>query len=60
MAKAKVFLSADEEPMITRKTPRFGRLGYNAPIRRPYTLLRDGEAVEIGGTAVRAIATPST
>ena len=56
--KADVFLSADEEKMVTRKKSRRGGVIFNAPIRRAYHLLSDNDAVSAGSITVRAIATP--
>lgn len=56
--QAQVYLSADEEVMITRKKARLWGWVYNAPIKQQYHLLRDNEVVCIGSTRIRAIATP--
>jgi glyoxylase-like metal-dependent hydrolase (beta-lactamase superfamily II) len=55
---ADLYLSADEEPLITRRKARMLGLLYNFPIRRSYHRLADDEAVAVGSTRVRAIATP--
>ena len=44
--------------MIDSRTARFLRIFHNAKIGRPYTLLADGDVVDVGGTKIRAIATP--
>jgi hydroxyacylglutathione hydrolase len=56
--KAKIYLSADEEPMITRKKARMFGLIYNSKIKGPYHLLHDNDLVTAGSTSIRAIATP--
>jgi hydroxyacylglutathione hydrolase len=58
-AKARLYLGADEEPLITGKVIRF-RLGRrsNRPLDRPSVLLVDGQTVEEAGLSVQAIATP--
>ncbi|MHA1911855.1 MAG: MBL fold metallo-hydrolase [Candidatus Kariarchaeaceae archaeon] len=53
---AHIFLSVDEEQMITRKTSRFPFIK-NKPIEN-YQLLKDGEEVTLGETIVKGIATP--
>lgn len=55
---AQIYLSADEEQMINRTTPRAMGIRYNSKIKRPYRLLRDGEIVEIGKIKVQGISTP--
>jgi len=55
---AEVYLSIDEEQMITRKTPRFFGITHNPPITRDYTLLNDGDTVQAGPVRVKALATP--
>jgi len=54
---AELYLSADEEEMIQKKTPRFG-FSYNKPINKAYITLKDGEIIQAGETKVTAIATP--
>lgn len=54
---AKVLLSKNEEQMITGKTHRNGSR-YNKPINREYTLLEEGEAVQIGDITVKGMETP--
>jgi glyoxylase-like metal-dependent hydrolase (beta-lactamase superfamily II) len=56
--QAQVFLSAEEEPLVARRQPRFfGRL-YGPRLDRSHTALADGQVISIGDTEVRAIATP--
>lgn len=55
---AQIYLSEDEEQMIDGTTTRLFRLYRNPRLRRPYTLLADGDVIEIGQIKVRAIATP--
>ena len=54
---AKIYLSADEEQMITRITPRMLWI-YNYPIKRKYELISDGSIINLGVTSVQAILTP--
>ncbi len=56
--RAELYLSADEEQMITRTTPRSFGIAFNPPIQRKYTLLKDGDIVHVGATRVRALSTP--
>ncbi len=54
---AKIYLSHAEEPMITGV--RNIRRAVRSPrIRRGYTLLREGDVVEVGDARIRAIETP--
>ena len=55
---AKLYLSADEEQMIRKKTPRFFGFSYNRPINKVYTTLKDGDVIQAGETRITAIATP--
>lgn len=55
--KAELYLSVDEEQMITGKTPRFV-LFHNAPLSRRYHLVRDGETILVGTLKITTIATP--
>jgi hydroxyacylglutathione hydrolase len=55
---ADVYLSIDEEQMITRTTPRFFGFVYNPPLKNPYSLLKDGDIVQAGKTRIEALATP--
>ena len=55
---AELYLSADEEQMIHKKTPRFFGFSYNKPINKVYTTLKDGDVIQVGETKVTAIATP--
>lgn len=56
--KAKLYLSADEEAMITGKKARMFGFFYNSKIKRPYHLLHDNERITIGPMSIRAISTP--
>ncbi len=55
---AKIYLSSDEEQMITQKRARKMGIIYNFKINRPYSLLNDQELVTVGTSKIRAIATP--
>jgi hydroxyacylglutathione hydrolase len=56
-AGAEVFLSADEEQMVTGRKARM--LGIRSGrMKGPYRLLKDGDEVRAGPIRVRAIATP--
>lgn len=55
---AQIYLSANEEPMISRKVARKYGIIYNKKINRAYKLLKDDDEVEIGIIKVRAIETP--
>ena len=55
---AELYLSADEEQMIHKKTPRFFGFSYNKSINRAYTTLKDEDVIKAGETKVTAIATP--
>jgi glyoxylase-like metal-dependent hydrolase (beta-lactamase superfamily II) len=57
-ATAEVYLSVDEEQMIDKRTPRSLGFVHNAPLNRPYRLLKDGDVVRAGETKIEAIATP--
>ncbi|GAA0180961.1 hypothetical protein SH2C18_35650 [Clostridium sediminicola] len=54
---AQVFLSSDEEKMITFKKTRLLFL-FNKRIKRKYQLLNDGDEINIGKIRVKAISTP--
>jgi hydroxyacylglutathione hydrolase len=56
--RARIYLSADEEPMITGKKARMLGFIYNSKIKRLYHLLHDNEVVTISSTNILAIATP--
>lgn len=56
--KAKIYLSSDEEQMITRKTARMHRYIFNSRIKRPYNLLKDNDIITVGSAKVKAISTP--
>ena len=55
---ASIYLSHDEEQLITGKTAR--KLGciHNRRLNMPYTLLEEGDIVSVGSISVRAIETP--
>lgn len=55
--QAKVFLSKEEEPMITFKRPRLLFI-FNRRIRKEYSLLKDGDVINVGKIRVKAITTP--
>lgn len=57
---AQIYLSRDEEPLITRKIPRhfLGLSHFNSLSGATYQLLGDNDSVEIGGLIVHAITTP--
>ena len=55
---ADVYLSIDEEQMVNRTTPRFLGFVHNPPLKKPYTLLKDGDIVQAGETRIEALATP--
>lgn len=52
-----VYLSVDEEKMITFKKPRL-LLFFNKRIKRKYKLLKDGDTTYIGEIKVQSISTP--
>jgi hydroxyacylglutathione hydrolase len=52
-----VYLSVDEEKMITFKKPRL-LLFFNKTIKRKYQLLNDGDITYIGKIKVKSITTP--
>jgi glyoxylase-like metal-dependent hydrolase (beta-lactamase superfamily II) len=56
--KAEIYLSFNEEPMVTGRKARALGLFYNSPIKRPHHLLEDNEVVTAGSMRIRAIATP--
>jgi glyoxylase-like metal-dependent hydrolase (beta-lactamase superfamily II) len=56
--KAEIYLSSQEEQMITGKKARKLRFIYNSGIKRAYHLLNDNDIVTVGSTIIRAIATP--
>ena len=56
--KAEVYLSFDEERLITRQKARMLGLIYNPKINRSYHLLKDNDIVSVGSTKIQAISTP--
>lgn len=55
---ATIWLSRDEEQMITRKTARKYGFYYNSKINRAYSLLKDNDEIAVGSIRIRAIETP--
>lgn len=55
---AKIYLSSDEEQMITGKRPRMLGVLYNNKVKGPYILMNDGDIVYAGSIKVMAISTP--
>jgi glyoxylase-like metal-dependent hydrolase (beta-lactamase superfamily II) len=55
---AMVYLGAEEEPLITGQRTRFLGLTHSPRLAVPYTLLSDGQTLELYGATVRVIATP--
>jgi glyoxylase-like metal-dependent hydrolase (beta-lactamase superfamily II) len=58
LPEAKVYLSRDEVPMVTRKTPRFFRFVFNRGIARGYETLADSQEISIGSARICCITTP--
>jgi glyoxylase-like metal-dependent hydrolase (beta-lactamase superfamily II) len=55
---AKVYISKDEIPLITRIIPRAFGFYYNRPLATAYQTLEDGQELVIADATVRCIATP--
>lgn len=55
--KANIYLSSEEEKMITFKKPRILFM-FNLKIRRKYELLNEGDIIEVGDIKIKAIQTP--
>lgn len=55
---ARIYLSSDEEQMITKQKARMLGFIYNSKIKRPYYLLNDNDVVTVNSTKIRAISTP--
>jgi glyoxylase-like metal-dependent hydrolase (beta-lactamase superfamily II) len=56
---ARVCFSEDEERLVAgRRAPRLHGLGRNRRIKRPYTLLADGQMMRVGSLEVKALKTP--
>lgn len=55
---AEIYLSFDEEQMITHKKARKFGLIYNPKVKDTYHLLKDNDVVAVGEAKIRAIATP--
>jgi glyoxylase-like metal-dependent hydrolase (beta-lactamase superfamily II) len=56
--KAKIYLSADEEPLITGEKARMLGIIHNQQIKKSHNLLNDNDIISVGLTKIRAIATP--
>lgn len=56
-SQAKLYLSKDEEEMITYKKPRM-LFVFNKRIKREYKLLVNNEVITVGNSSVKAISTP--
>jgi hydroxyacylglutathione hydrolase len=56
--QAKLYLSANEEPLVSGRQARFFGRVFGTRLEYPHTLLADGQVIQIGGTRVHAIATP--
>jgi glyoxylase-like metal-dependent hydrolase (beta-lactamase superfamily II) len=57
-SNARIYLSTDEEQMITHQRARLLRWIYNRRIKTGYHLLKDNETVEAGLLTIKAISTP--
>ena len=57
LKNAQVYLSVDEEKMITFKKTRV-LLFFNKRIKRKYEMLKDGDVINIGKIKVKSIMTP--
>ena len=55
---AQIYLSSQEEPLITRKVSRKYGIFYNRNIDRAYKLLHDQDEITIGKIRIRAIEAP--
>ncbi len=55
---AELYLSADEEQMVNKTTPRFFGFRYSASLKRAYKLLKDGDTIQAGDTKIQALSTP--
>ena len=55
---ARVSLSKDEVPMVSRATARFFGFIYNRPIARPCETLSDSRELSIGNARIRCLSTP--
>jgi hydroxyacylglutathione hydrolase len=55
---AQVYLSRQEEPLVTHRQARMWGFVHNRRLDRPYHLLDDNDVISIGSLAVQAIATP--
>jgi glyoxylase-like metal-dependent hydrolase (beta-lactamase superfamily II) len=56
--EAQIYLSSEEEQMISGKRTRAFGFIHNRALKRSYTLLHDNDIVMVGSIKVRAIATP--
>jgi hydroxyacylglutathione hydrolase len=55
---AKLYLSSDEESLLTGRRARMLGMIYNPKITRPHQLLNDNQVITIGAINIRSIATP--
>jgi hydroxyacylglutathione hydrolase len=58
LPNARVYLSRDEIPMISRGKPRFFSFIFNKPITQGYEALSDSQELSAGNAHIRCIATP--
>jgi hydroxyacylglutathione hydrolase len=56
-ANARIYMSQEEEQMVTGKTPRAVHFLYNEKLPRAHTLLEDGEIIDIRGRKIRCLLT---
>ncbi|MDP4095169.1 MAG: MBL fold metallo-hydrolase [Bacillota bacterium] len=55
---AEIYISSEEEQMITRKKARMFGIFFNKAIKRKINLLRDNDEISAGSIKVRALLTP--
>jgi len=55
---ATIYLSHEEEQLITGKTARKSWCVYNKRLKRPCNLLKDGDIVKVGAVKIKALETP--
>ena len=58
LPNARVHLSREEVPMITRAVPRFFNFYFNKPLSGGYEALADSQELSIGNARIRCISTP--
>ena len=58
LPNARVYLSRDEIPMISRGKPRFFSFIFNKPLAQGYETLSDSQELSAGSAHIRCIATP--